>query len=404
MQLKDLAVKGQKVLVRVDFNVPFDDEKNITDDTRIRGAVPTIKYLLDNGAAIILMSHLGRPLKETKADGSVDKDKFSLQPVVKALEDQVGCMVKFVADTIGDEAIAAVATLEPGEILLLENTRFYAGEEKGDKDLAKQMAALGDLYVNDAFGAAHREHASTATVAQFFPADKKAFGLLMEAELNGAARLLNAPARPVTAIVGGAKVSDKILLLEKLMDMADNVLIGGAMAYTFSLASGGKVGKSLVEKDKVDLAMQLMQQAEAKGVRIVLPVDTVVGKEFSNETPRETVKAGEIGDEWEGLDIGPKTCELFTKVILESKSILWNGPMGVFEMSNFAVGTNAIADAVAQATRENDAYTLIGGGDSVAAINQAGLADQVSFVSTGGGAMLELLEGKELPGIRAIKG
>lgn len=404
MQLKDLAVKGQKVLVRVDFNVPFDDEKNITDDTRIRGAVPTIKYLLDSGAAIILMSHLGRPLKETKADGSVDKDKFSLQPVVKALEDQVGCMVKFVADTIGDEAIAAVATLEPGEILLLENTRFYAGEEKGDKDLAKQMAALGDLYVNDAFGAAHREHASTATVAQFFPADKKAFGLLMEAELNGAARLLNAPARPVTAIVGGAKVSDKILLLEKLMDMADNVLIGGAMAYTFSLASGGKVGKSLVEKDKVDLAMQLMQQAEAKGVRIVLPVDTVVGKEFSNETPRETVKAGEIGDEWEGLDIGPKTCELFTKVILESKSILWNGPMGVFEMSNFAVGTNAIADAVAQATRENDAYTLIGGGDSVAAINQAGLADQVSFVSTGGGAMLELLEGKELPGIRAIKG
>lgn len=404
MQLKDLAVKGQKVLVRVDFNVPFDDEKNITDDTRIRGAVPTIKYLLDSGAAIILMSHLGRPLKEKKADGSVDKDKFSLQPVVKALEDQVGCMVKFVADTIGDEAIAAVATLEPGEILLLENTRFYAGEEKGDKDLAKQMAALGDLYVNDAFGAAHREHASTATVAQFFPADKKAFGLLMEAELNGAARLLNAPARPVTAIVGGAKVSDKILLLEKLMDMADNVLIGGAMAYTFSLASGGKVGKSLVEKDKVDLAMQLMQQAEAKGVRIVLPVDTVVGKEFSNETPRETVKAGEIGDEWEGLDIGPKTCELFTKVILESKSILWNGPMGVFEMSNFAVGTNAIADAVAQATRENDAYTLIGGGDSVAAINQAGLADQVSFVSTGGGAMLELLEGKELPGIRAIKG
>lgn len=403
MKLQDLAVNGKKVLVRVDFNVPFDDDKNITDDTRIRGAVPTIKYLLDQGAAIILMSHLGRPQKKKKEDGSIDKESFSLQPVVSALEDQVGCMVKFVADTIGEEATAAVAALEPGEILLLENTRFYTGEEKGDKDLAKQMAALGDIYVNDAFGAAHREHASTATVAQFFPTDQKAFGLLMEAELEGAARLLNNPARPVTAIVGGAKVSDKILLLDKLMDMADNVLIGGAMAYTFSLAEGGKVGMSLVEKDKTDLALELLKKAKQKGVRILLPVDTVVGKEFSNETPRDTVKAGEIGDEWEGLDIGPETRVLFTRVILESKSVLWNGPMGVFEMSNFAVGTNAIADAVAQATRENDAYTLIGGGDSVAAINKAGLADQVSFVSTGGGAMLELLEGKELPGIRAIR-
>lgn len=403
MHLKDLAVKGEKVLVRVDFNVPLDDDKNITDATRIRGAVPTIKYLLDNGAAIVLISHLGRPQKKKLDDGSVDKEKFSLRPIVSALEDHVGCVVKFVPDTIGDEAAAAVAALEPGEILLLENTRFYAGEEKGDEDLAKQLSALGNIYVNDAFGAAHREHASTATVAQFFATDKKAFGMLMEAELGGASRLLNSPAKPVTAIVGGAKVSDKMLLLERLMDMADNVLIGGAMAYTFSLAQGGKVGNSLVEKDKTDLALKLLKQAEEKGVRVLLPVDTVVGKEFSNETPRETVKAGEIGDEWEGLDIGPETRELFTKVILESKSVLWNGPMGVFEMSNFAVGTNAIADAVAQATRENDAYTLIGGGDSVAAINKAGLADQVSFVSTGGGAMLELLEGKELPGIRAIK-
>lgn len=403
MHLKDLAVKGEKVLVRVDFNVPLDDDKNITDATRIRGAVPTIKYLLDNGAAIVLISHLGRPQKKKLDDGSVDKEKFSLRPIVSALEDHVGCVVKFVPDTIGDEAAAAVAALEPGEILLLENTRFYAGEEKGDEDLAKQLSALGNIYVNDAFGAAHREHASTATVAQFFATDKKAFGMLMEAELDGASRLLNSPAKPVTAIVGGAKVSDKMLLLERLMDMADNVLIGGAMAYTFSLAQGGKVGNSLVEKDKTDLALKLLKQAEEKGVRVLLPVDTVVGKEFSNETPREIVKAGEIGDEWEGLDIGPETRELFTKVILESKSVLWNGPMGVFEMSNFAVGTNAIADAVAQATRENDAYTLIGGGDSVAAINKAGLADQVSFVSTGGGAMLELLEGKELPGIRAIK-
>lgn len=403
MHLKDLTVKGEKVLVRVDFNVPLDDEKKVTDDTRIRGAVPTIKHLLDSGAAIILMSHLGRPQKEKNEDGTVKKEKFSLKPIVSTLEDHVGCVVKFVPDTIGDEANAAVAALEPGEILLLENTRFYAGEEKGDEDLAKQLSQLGDIYVNDAFGAAHREHASTATVAKFFASDKKAFGMLMEAELEGASRLLNSPTKPVTAIVGGAKVSDKMLLLERLMDMADNVLIGGAMAYTFSLAQGGKVGKSLVEKDKTDLALKLLKQAEEKGVRVLLPVDTVVGKEFSNETPRETVKAGEIGDEWEGLDIGPETRELFTKVIMESKSVLWNGPMGVFEMSNFAVGTNAIADAVAQATRENDAYTLIGGGDSVAAINKAGLADQVSFVSTGGGAMLELLEGKELPGISAIK-
>ncbi|MBC6995455.1 phosphoglycerate kinase [Neolewinella lacunae] len=403
MGLKDLNVSGKKVLVRVDFNVPLDADKKVTDDTRIAKAAPTIKYLLEQGAAVILMSHLGRPLKELKADGSIDKDAFSLAPIIPTLEDYVGCQVSFVEDTIGEAAKAAVAALEPGQILLLENTRYYKGEEKGDQDLAKGMAELADVYVNDAFGAAHREHASTATVARFFDAHERAFGFLMEAELEGAERLLNNPERPVTAIVGGAKVSDKILLLEKLLDFADNIIIGGAMAYTFSLAQGGKVGKSLVERDKTDTALELLKKAEAKGTKIHLPVDTVVGKDFSNETPRDTVAAGTIGDEWEGLDIGPESVERFSAVIAQSKSILWNGPMGVFEMPNFAIGTNAIAKAVAKATKDNGAYSLIGGGDSVSAINQAGLADEVSFVSTGGGAMLELLEGKELPGIAAIR-
>lgn len=403
MSLTDLNVSGKKVLVRVDFNVPLDADKNVTDDTRIAKATPTIIHLLEQGAAVILMSHLGRPQKKKLEDGSVDKAANTLAPVIPVLQDHVGCQVQFVADTIGEEAQAAVAALEPGQILLLENTRFYAGEEQGDEDLAKAMAGLADLYVNDAFGAAHREHASTATVARFFDPTQRTFGLLIEAELAGAEQLLNSPASPVTAIVGGAKVSDKILLLEKLLDFADNIIVGGAMAYTFSLAQGGKVGNSLVERDKTDNALDLLKKAEANGTKIYLPVDTMVGKEFSNETPREVVAAGEIGDEWEGLDIGPESIKIFSDIIAESKSILWNGPMGVFEMSNFAIGTNAIADAVAKATQENGAYSLIGGGDSVSAINQAGLADKVSFVSTGGGAMLELLEGKVLPGIAAIR-
>lgn len=404
MSLKDLNVSGKKVLVRVDFNVPLDADKKVTDDTRIAKAAPTIQYLLEQGAAVILMSHLGRPQKDKLEDGSINKAANSLQPVVSTLEDYIGCQVTFVPDTIGEEAKAAVAALEPGHVLLLENTRFYAGEEKGDEHLAKGMADLADVYVNDAFGAAHREHASTATVAQFFAPDHRAFGFLMEAEVEGAQKLLVNPAHPVTAIVGGAKVSDKILLLEKLLDFADNIIIGGAMAYTFSLAEGGKVGKSLVERDKTDNALDLLKKAKANGTKIYLPVDTTVGKDFSNDTPRDIVAAGEIGDEWEGLDIGPESVKIFAEVIAQSKSILWNGPMGVFEMSNFAIGTNAIADAVAKATQENGAYSLIGGGDSVSAINQAGLADQVSFVSTGGGAMLELLEGKTLPGIAAIQG
>ena len=403
MSLTDLNVSGKKVLVRVDFNVPLDADKNVTDDTRISKAAPTIIHLLEQGAAVILMSHLGRPQKKKLEDGSVDKAANTLAPVIPVLQDHIGCQVQFVTDTIGEEAQAAVAALEPGQVLLLENTRFYAGEEKGDEDLAKAMADLADLYVNDAFGAAHREHASTATVARFFDPTQRTFGLLIEAELAGAEQLLNSPAHPVTAIVGGAKVSDKILLLVKLLDFADNIIIGGAMAYTFSLAQGGKVGNSLVERDKTDNALDLLKKAEANGTKIYLPVDTMVGKEFSNETPREVVAAGEIGDEWEGLDIGPESIKIFSDIIAQSKSILWNGPMGVFEMTNFAIGTNAIADAVAKATQENGAYSLIGGGDSVSAINQAGLADKVSFVSTGGGAMLELLEGKVLPGIAAIR-
>jgi phosphoglycerate kinase len=404
MNLKDLDVAGKKVLVRVDFNVPLDAEKNVTDDTRISKATPTIKYLLERGAAVILISHLGRPLKDKLEDGTINYDKYSLRPVVTSLEDHVGCQVRFVTDTIGEAAKAAVAEIEAGQIVLLENTRFYAGEEKGDEALAKAMADLADVYVNDAFGAAHREHASTATVAHFFDDQHKAFGWLIESELAGAEKLLNSPAKPVTAIVGGAKVSDKILLLEKLLDFADNIIIGGAMAYTFSLAQGGKVGQSLVERDKTSNALKLLKKAEANGTKIYLPLDTKVGKEFANETPSDIVAAGEIGDEWEGLDIGPKSIELFSGVIAKSKSILWNGPMGVFEMSNFAIGTNAIAEAVAKATQENGAYSLIGGGDSVSAINKAGLSEKVSFVSTGGGAMLELLEGKELPGIAAIRG
>ncbi|MEL6392794.1 MAG: phosphoglycerate kinase [Bacteroidota bacterium] len=402
MNLSDLSLRGQKVLVRVDFNVPLDGDKKITDDTRIIKAIPTLSYLLENGAAIILMSHLGRPQKKKTEDGQIDREKFSLRPVVSRLEDHIGTQVQFVEDTIGQVAQEAARKLEAGEILLLENTRFYSGEEKGDEDLARGMADLADIYVNDAFGAAHRAHASTTTVAKFFDSDKKAAGLLIQSELEGASKLVNEPAKPVTAIVGGAKVSDKIQLLERLLDFADHILVGGAMAYTFSLAQGGQVGNSLVERDKTELALELLKKAKAQNTEIHLPADTVIGQEFSNDTPTRIVNSGEIPEAWEGLDIGPKTVEQFSAIIAESKTIFWNGPMGVFEMSNFAVGTNAVAQAVADATAQHQAYSLIGGGDSVAAINQAGLGEQVSFVSTGGGAMLELLEGKTLPGIAAL--
>jgi phosphoglycerate kinase len=401
--MKNLDLKGKKALVRVDFNVPLDKESfAITDDTRIRAALPTIRHLLAEGAAVILMSHLGRPLKKKKEDGSIDRESFTLAHLVDHLSQELGRTVQFCPETVGEKARSMAAALQPGEVLLLENTRFYPGEEKGDEALAGQMAELGDVYVNDAFGTAHRKHASTATVAQFFAADAKFFGFLMQAEIDNANKVVKDPEHPVTAIVGGAKVSDKILLLERLIDFVDNLLIGGAMAYTFMKARGGQTGNSLTEDDKLDLANSLVEKAKAKGVQLLLPVDSVVADAFKDEARHQVTASDAIPDGWMGLDIGPEARQAFSAVINASRTILWNGPMGVFEMENFAAGTKAIALATADAT-EKGAFSLIGGGDSVAAVNQLGLARRVSFVSTGGGAMLEFLEGKELPGIAAIK-
>lgn len=402
MNLTQLPLSGAKVLVRVDFNVPLDKDYRVTDDTRIRAAVPTIKALLEAGSAVILMSHLGRPQKKKREDGSIDREKFTLKHVVETLEERVEVAVKFVADTVGEEAREAAAALEPGELLLLENTRFYKEEEAGGENFAKKLADLADVYVNDAFGTAHRAHASTTVVAQYFDAEHKGFGLLMQREIENATKVLDDPDAPVTAIVGGAKVSDKIQLLDRLMGLADNILIGGAMAYTFWKAKGGSVGDSLIEADKLDLAKELMEKASAKQVQLVLPQDSIIADDFNNDADHRTAASGEIPDGWMGLDIGPEARSRFDSIIMESKTILWNGPMGVFEMSNFAEGTKSVAESVAKATSQG-AFSLIGGGDSVSAVNQLELADQVSFVSTGGGAMLEFLEGKELPGIRAIK-
>lgn len=401
--MKNLNLEGKKALVRVDFNVPLHKETfAITDDTRMRAAVPTIQYLLDAGAAVILMSHLGRPQKKKKEDGSLDVEKFTLRHLVDHLAKLLDRSVHFSTDTVGAEAQAQAAALEPGEVLLVENTRFDAGEEKGDEQLARQMADLGDVYINDAFGTAHRKHASTATVAQFFGPDAKAFGFLMQAEIDNANKVVKDPAHPVTAIVGGAKVSDKILLLDRLLDFVDNLLVGGAMAYTFMKAKGGQTGNSLTEEDKLDLANQLVEKAQSRGINLLLPSDSIIADDFKNEANHKVAPSDEIPDGWMGLDIGPDARRAFADVIHESKTILWNGPMGVFEMSNFAEGTKAIALAAAEAT-EKGAFSLIGGGDSVAAVNQMNLADRVSFVSTGGGAMLEFLEGKTLPGIAAME-
>lgn len=397
-----LNVQNKKVLVRVDFNVPLDDKYKVTDDTRIRGALPTIKYILKNGGAAVLMSHLGRPQKKKKEDGSIDVEKFTLKHVIPTLSKKLkGVKVRFCPSTVGKEAEAMVKDLKMGEVLVLENTRFDAGESKGDEKLAKKMSKLGDLYVNDAFGTAHRAHASTATVAQFFKPAKKSFGFLMEAEIENASKVLNNPERPLTAIIGGAKVSDKILLLEKLIDFADNILIGGGMAYTFLKAQGGNVGKSLVEDDRLKLALKLLDKAKKKGVNIYLPKDSMAADDFSAKANKAIKYSKRIPKDWMGLDIGPKAQKEFATVIQNSKTILWNGPMGVFEMKPFAKGTQSIAKAVAKATKKG-AFSLVGGGDSVAAVNQMGLDDEVSYVSTGGGAMLEFLEGKELPGIKAI--
>jgi len=391
--IDQIKFAGKRALVRVDFNVPLDDDFNITDDNRMTAALPTIKKILKDGGAVILMSHLGRPK-------GGPEDKYSLKHIVPHLADLLGQQVEFADDCIGDDAVAKSKALGNGEVLLLENLRFYKEEEKGDKDFAEKLSKLGDVYVNDAFGTAHRAHASTAVIAQFFP-NAKYFGYLMAAELQNAEKILNDATKPFTAIMGGSKVSDKIELIEKLLDKVDNLIIGGGMAYTFAKADGGAIGKSLVEADKLDLALSLKQRAKEKGVNLLLPVDNVIADKFANDANTNVANTGEIPDGWEGLDIGPETVKLFSKVIEESKTILWNGPMGVFEMDTFMVGTKGIADAVAKAT-EDGAFSLIGGGDSAAAVAKFGMTDDVSYVSTGGGALLEYMEGKELPGVKAI--
>jgi phosphoglycerate kinase len=387
---------GQKALVRVDFNVPLNDKFEITDDNRMRAAVPTIQKILKDGGSVILMSHLGRP-----KDGPTDK--YSLKHLVKHLSELLGgANVQFANDCIGDEAQQKAAALQAGEILLLENLRFYKEEEKGDEAFAEKLSKLGDVYVNDAFGTAHRAHASTAVIAKFFPGDKKLFGLVMENEITSAEKVLHKSERPFTAILGGAKVSDKILIIENLLERANNIIIGGGMAYTFLKAQGNEIGSSLCENDKLDLANELLEKAKAKGVAFHLPKDSVVADKFDANANTKLVMNNNIEQGWMGLDIGEEAIKDFGQVILESKTILWNGPMGVFEMEKFQKGTKAIADFVVEATSRG-AFSLVGGGDSVAAVNQFGLADKVSYVSTGGGAMLEYFEGKELPGIAAIK-
>jgi len=386
--------RGQKALIRVDFNVPLDANNQITDDTRMRAALPTIQKILSDGGAVILMSHLGRP-----KDGPTPK--FSLQHLVAQLSQLIGQPVQFADDCIGASAQQAAATLQPGKLLLLENLRFYKEEEKGDPGFAEKLSALGDVWVNDAFGTAHRAHASTAVIASYFPKENRFFGLLMEAEVNSAERVLHRAEKPFTAIIGGAKVSDKILIIENLLDRATDIIIGGGMAYTFWKAQDKKIGNSLCEEDRLTLALDILQKAEQKGVKIHLPVDSKLADKFAADANTKNGDSGAIEPGWMGLDIGVKARADFREVILRSKTILWNGPMGVFEMATFQAGTKAIAEAVAEAT-QNGAFSLVGGGDSVAAVNQFGFAEKVSYVSTGGGAMLEYFEGKVLPGIAAV--
>lgn len=415
--IQDFNFKGKKAIVRVDFNVPLDKKTlEVTDDTRIRGALLTIKKITGEGGSCILMSHLGRP------EGRMEK--YSLKPVLPVLEKHLGTKVLFADDCLGESAQRMSAALKPGEVLLLENVRFYPEEEgkpilpetatdeekkaaKADlkvkqKEMAKKLAGYAEIYVNDAFGTAHRAHATTAVMADYFEEDKRMFGFLINSELAAMDKVLKSPERPLTAIMGGAKVSDKILLIENLLNRVDNLIIGGGMTYTFVKAMGGKIGKSLCEEDKLDLALQLINKAKEKGIKLLLPVDSLNGSEFSNEAQTSVTGVDAVPDGWMGLDISEKSIELFSDVIKNSKTILWNGPMGVFEMEKFSKGTTAIAKAIAAAT-EKGAYSLIGGGDSVAAINKNKLADKVSYVSTGGGAMLEYMEGKKLPGIAAIR-
>lgn len=386
--------KDNKVLIRVDFNVPLNDKYEITDATRINAAIPTIKKILDDGGSVILMSHLGRPKQGAE-------EKFSLKHLINYLSEKLNTNIKFADDCIGDSAKNIAAALKPGEVLLLENLRFHKEETKGDEDFAKKLASLGNVYVNDAFGTAHRDHASTAVIAKFFP-EKKLFGYIMENELKNINKVLSEVKRPFTAILGGAKVSGKIEIINQLMNKVDNFIIGGGMMFTFIKAMGGNIGNSLIEEDLLKTAIDTIEKAKETGVNFYLPVDSIIANEFSNEADKKLSNSYDIPDGWMGLDIGTKTCKKFADVIEKSKTILWNGPMGVFEMPNFETGTKYIAEAVAKAT-QNGAFSLVGGGDSVAAINKYNLKNKISYVSTGGGAMLEYIEGKELPGILAIK-
>ena len=416
MKIDQFIFAGKKAIVRVDFNVPLDENGKVTDDTRIRGALPTLKKILADGGAVIMMSHMGKPKGKVKAE-------LSLKQIVKNVSDALGVDVKFAKDCAHAEKEAA--DLKMGEALLLENLRFYAeeegkpvGVEKGtpeydeakkamktsQADFAKKLASYADVYVNDAFGTAHRKHASTAVIADYFDTDSKMLGYLMEKEVTAIDNVLKNAQHPFTAIIGGSKVSSKLGVIKNLLDKVDNLIIGGGMGYTFVKAQGGKIGKSLHEDDLMPEALNVMKAAKEKGVNLSLSVATVCGKEFSNDTERKVFPINEIPDEWEGMDASEESLENWKKIILDSKTILWNGPVGVFELENFAHGTGEIAKYVAQATQENGAFSLVGGGDSVAAVNKFGLADKVSYVSTGGGAMLEAIEGKTLPGVAAIKG
>ncbi|UUV22348.1 phosphoglycerate kinase [Paenimyroides aestuarii] len=393
--INDFDFNNKKAIVRVDFNVPLNDQFQVTDDNRIVAAKPTIEKIVNDGGVAVLMSHLGRPKNGPE-------DKFSLKHIVSKIEEVLGRKVTFVNDSVGSEVEKVVANAQPGAIILLENLRFYKEEEAGDEDFAKQLAHLGDVYVNDAFGTAHRAHASTTIVAQFFPNDK-CFGFLLAKEIESIDKVLNSNDKPVTAVLGGSKVSSKITIIENILDKVDHMIIGGGMMFTFIKAKGGMVGNSIVEDDKMQLALEILEKAKAKNVQIHIPVDVVAADAFSNDAHTQIVDANNIPEGWQGLDVGPKTLEQFNKVIMDSKIILWNGPLGVFEMEKFAPGTITLGNFIADATQAGT-FSLVGGGDSVAAVKQFGLEEKMSYVSTGGGAMLEMLEGQTLPGIAAIQG
>lgn len=391
--INDFNFNNKKAIIRVDFNVPLNDKFEVTDDNRIVAAKPTIEKITNDGGIAILMSHLGRPKNGPE-------DKFSLQHIVSKVEEVLGKKVTFVKDSVGEEVEKVVAAAQSGDVILLENLRFYQEEEKGDENFAEQLAKLGDIYVNDAFGTAHRAHASTTIVAKFFP-NNKCFGFLLAKEIESIDKVLNSTDKPVTAVLGGSKVSSKITIIENILDKVDHMIIGGGMMFTFIKAQGGNIGSSLVEDDKLDLALEILQKAKEKNVQIHIPVDVVAADAFSNDANTQITAANNIPEGWQGLDVGPQTLEAFNKVIMDSKIILWNGPLGVFEMEKFAAGTITLGNFIADAT-EAGTFSLVGGGDSVAAVKQFGLEEKMSYVSTGGGAMLEMLEGKTLPGIAAI--